>query len=57
MKALALNPSAATQFNYILLNGARIETILGNKDRAAEYLEAIRKKGAFLTPQFLSVGT
>jgi tetratricopeptide (TPR) repeat protein len=54
-KALALNPSAATQFNYILLNGARIETILGNKDRAAEYLEAIRKKGGFLTPQFLSV--
>ncbi len=54
-KALALNPSAATQFNYILLNGARIETILGNKDRAAEYLEEIRKKGGFLTPQFLSV--
>ena len=50
-----LNPSAATQFNYILLNGARIETVLGNKDRAAEYLEEIRKKGGFLTPQFLSV--
>ena len=54
-KALALNPSATTQYNYILLNGARIETILGNKDRAAEYLEEVRKEGGFLTPQFLSV--
>ena len=54
-KALALNPSAATQVNYSLLNGARIETILGNQDRAAEYLDEIRKKGGFLTPQFLSV--
>ena len=54
-KALALNPSAATQFNYILLNGARVERSWVNKDRAAEYLEEVRQKGGFLTPQFLPV--
>ena len=42
------------QRDYILLNAARIETILGNKERAIDYLEEIRKTGGILTPQFLA---
>ena len=53
-KALALDPSAATQHIYILLNAARIEIILGNKDHAVDYIEQIRRDGGFLTPQFLA---
>jgi TolB-like protein/tetratricopeptide (TPR) repeat protein len=54
-KAVALGPTATTQSRYIRLNGARIETILGDKARALDILEAIRKEGGLLTPQWLEV--
>ena len=48
-------PRATTQHYYILLNAARIETVLGNKDRAIDFIEESRRKGGILTPQYLSL--
>jgi len=55
VRALALDPRVTTQRSYVLLNAARLETILGDKDRAIEYIEEVRKTGGILTPQFLSL--
>jgi serine/threonine-protein kinase len=54
-KAIALAPAATTQHYYILLNAARIETVLGNKDRAIDYIEESRKRGGILTPHYLAL--
>ncbi len=54
-RAVALGPTATTQSRYVRLNGARIETILGDKAKALDALEAMRKEGGLLTPQWLSV--
>jgi hypothetical protein len=53
--ALKLEDKRTGQRDYILLNGARIETALGNKARALDYLEEIRRMGGHLTPQWLTV--
>ncbi len=44
-KAVALAPNATTQHFYILINAARIETVLGNKDRAIDFIEESRRIG------------
>jgi len=54
-KAVALAPTATVQHYYILLNGARIELLLGNKDKAVDYIEQSRKVGGYLTPQWLAL--
>ena len=54
-RALTLDLSAAVQHNYILLNAARTELVLGNQARALDFIEEIRKYGGFLTPQYLAV--
>ena len=54
-KALELAAAGTTQHYYILLNAARIETVLGNKDRAIDFIEESRKKGGILTPQYLAL--
>ncbi len=54
-KALKLEPRETVQSSYILLNIARMELVLGNKERALDVLAQIRKAGGFLTPQYLAV--
>jgi serine/threonine-protein kinase len=54
-KSIALSIAGTTQHYYILLNAARIETILGNKERAIEYIEEIRKGGGYLAPRYLAL--
>ncbi len=51
---IAVSRNGTTQHFYIVLNAARIETILGNKDRAIEYIEEIRKGGGYLAPKYLA---
>jgi serine/threonine-protein kinase len=53
-RALTLEPKGTLQRSYILLNVARIELVLGNKERALDILAEIRKSGGFFTPQFLA---
>jgi Flp pilus assembly protein TadD len=48
-QGVALGPTATTQSRYIRLNGARIETILGDKARAPTSSRHIRKEGGLLT--------
>ena len=44
--------AVTTQHYYILLNAARLETILGNKDRAIGFIEESRRRGGIWnTPQ------
>jgi TolB-like protein/Flp pilus assembly protein TadD len=54
-RGIASSLPGTTQHYYILLNAARIETILGNKDRAIEYIEEIRKGGGYLAPGYLAL--
>ncbi len=54
-RSVAMSLAGTTQHYYILLNAARIETILGNNDRAIEYIEEIRKGGGYLAPKYLAL--
>ena len=54
-KAVELAAAVTTQHYYILLNAARIETVLGNKERAIDFIEESRRKGGILTPQYLAL--
>jgi TolB-like protein/tetratricopeptide (TPR) repeat protein len=54
-QALKLEDRRTGQRDYILLNGVRIELALGNKARALDYLEEIRRMGGHLTPFWLTV--
>jgi tetratricopeptide (TPR) repeat protein len=54
---IVLQPSSSTfaQYSYNLLNVAKGELALGNKDRALDILEQVIKRGHYVTPKWLTI--
>ena len=48
-------PGSPTRTSYDLIMAARVELVLGNQERVLDLLEESRRRGGYLTPDWLAL--